>query len=73
MSKRMLARHKRIFATNNSPATPAAAKTGSGRDHRDPMVFLRRKFIRSYNAWPATLRFGIQTKAWIERRKFELV
>src|SRR5579864_4262085 len=45
MSRRMLASHSRILATNNSPETPAAAKTGSGRDHRDPMVFLKLKFM----------------------------
>src|SRR5271170_5034015 len=35
MSRRTVAKHNRIFATNNSPATPASARTGSGRDHTD--------------------------------------
>jgi hypothetical protein len=29
MSRRTVARHNRIFATNSSPATPASARTGS--------------------------------------------
>lgn len=40
-----MARPRRTFATNNSPATAAWARTGSGRDHRDATDLLRLKFI----------------------------
>jgi hypothetical protein len=45
ISRRTVARHIRIFATNSSPVTPASARTGSGRDHNDPKNVLKLKFI----------------------------
>src|SRR5271166_408782 len=45
ISRRSVARHKRIFATSNSPATPASARTGSGRDQSEPKRFLKLRFI----------------------------
>src|SRR5271166_2259955 len=45
MSSRRLARPKRTLATRSSPATPASARTGSGRDQKDAGRFLKVRFI----------------------------
>src|SRR5271169_3054916 len=67
MSRRRVARHKRIFATNNSPATPASARTGSGRDQSEPKKFLKLRFIIGVaNRGPRRsrlARFRIQSNA----------
>ena len=49
MIRRTVARPKRIFATNNSPAIAACARTGSGRDHREAKVLRKVGFIGSNN------------------------
>jgi hypothetical protein len=45
MSKSNVASDKRIFATNNSPAIPASASTGSGLDHKDAKKYLSLELI----------------------------
>src|SRR5256885_306124 len=45
ISRRMAARPKRILATNNSPATPASARIGSGRDHIGSVKFFRLRLM----------------------------
>lgn len=58
MSNRTVASDKRIFATNSSPATPASARTGSGRDHSDSKKFVNLGFIVSCTPGPGLPSFS---------------
>src|ERR1700691_4156283 len=61
MSSRSVARPTRTFATNNSPATAACARTGSGRDHTELRKLLKLRLIRIYEWAGAALVQGVST------------